>query len=275
MFNKITYLIRIYSLFLYVVFNLTKGNLMKYLTSFLITFLMVAVNTNLFAISIQDSTTTASKDSIDPKIVIEKYVEAIGGKDALAKVEDRTTIMRGTAMGQPITMIVKQKIPNKLRQEIKAGAMDQVVIFDGEKGVMNVMNQKIDVKDKELEALKLEANMDFMTDPEKFGIKLFYDGTEKFNGKDVYKIKMVLPDALVWYAYFYKDSGLRAKDEREMETARGVVSQTTIYDDYKEVDGVKYPFKITQTVAGQSIDITISSIKVNKGLTDDLFTIPE
>jgi zinc protease len=248
---------------------------MKRLSYFLIFALMLTVNVSLSAFTPQDSVKTAAVDSVNPNLVIERYVEAIGGKDALSKIEDRTTIMRGTAMGQNITMIVKQKVPNKLRQEIKAGAMDQVVIFDGDKGVMNVMNQKIEVKDKELEALKLEANMDFLTDPTKFGIKLFFDGVDKFNGKDVYKIKMVLPNEQKWYAYFYKDSGLKAKDDREMDTPRGMVSQTTIYDDYKDVDGVKYPFKITQMVGGQTIEVTVSSIKVNKGLTDDLFVIPD
>jgi hypothetical protein len=37
--------------------------------------------------------------------------------------------MRGTAMGQSITLIAKQKSPNKLRQEIKAGGMEQLVII--------------------------------------------------------------------------------------------------------------------------------------------------
>ncbi len=27
--------------------------------------------------------------------------------------------MRGTAMGQPLTIIVKQKVPNKMKQDLK------------------------------------------------------------------------------------------------------------------------------------------------------------
>ena len=121
-------------------------------------FLLALVQLNIFA---QDSLEISKQKAKD---VIEKYLTAIGGRDVLAKVEDRTTIMRGTAMGQSITLIAKQKSPNKLRQEIKAGGMEQLVIFDGEKGVMNAMNQKIEVKDKELEALKIEAIMEFLLD---------------------------------------------------------------------------------------------------------------
>ena len=224
--------------------------------------------------------TTFAQDSLDvskqkAKEVIEKYLNSIGGRDALAKVEDRTTIMRGTAMGQSITMIVKQKAPNKIRQEIKAGAMEQVVIFDGQKGSMTAMNQKMEVKDKELEALKIEANMEFMLDPENYGIKLFYEGAEKVDGKDADKIKMVLPSGLRWFAYFDSETGTKLKEEKELQTQMGLMNQTLTFSDYKEIEGVKYPHKIVQSVAGQTIDVTVSSIKVNKGLLDDIFVIAE
>lgn len=224
--------------------------------------------------------TTFAQDSMEvskqkAKEVIEKYLNAIGGKEAIKNTQDRTTIMRGTAMGQNITIIAKQKAPNKMRQEIKAGGMDQVIIFDGEKGVMNVMNQKIEVKDKELEALKIEASMDFMLDPESFGIKIFYEGTEKLDGKDVNKIKMIMPSGLRSFSYFDSESGLKLKEQKEMQTQMGLGEQTLVYEDYKEIEGVKYPHKIIQSFGGQSIEVTVSSIKVNKGLADDLFVISE
>ncbi len=209
------------------------------------------------------------------KEVIEKYLTSIGGREIISKIEDRTTIMRGTAMGQNITMIVKQKAPNKFRQEIKAGAMEQLVVFDGEKGIMNAMNQKMEIKDKELEAIKIEANMEFLLDPESFGIKLFYEGNEKVNGKDAEKVKMILPSGLRWFTYFDKETGIKLKEEKEMQTQMGLMNQTLTFDDYKEVEGVKYPYKIVQSIAGQSIDVTVSSIKVNKGLNDDVFVIVE
>jgi len=227
------------------------------------------LSNNLLA---QDSLEISKQKAKD---IIEKYLDAIGGRDALSKVEDRTTIMRGTAMGQSITLIAKQKAPNKLRQEIKAGGMEQTILFDGEKGMMSAMNQKIEVKDKELEALKIEANMEFMMDPESFGIKLFYEGTEKVNSKDAEKIKMVLPSGLRWFSYFDVESGLKVKDEKELQTQMGLMNQTFTFEDYKEVDGVKYPHKILQSAGGQAIDVSVSSIKVNKGLSDDIFVIAE
>lgn len=234
--------------------------------------IIVILLSSYFVVYSQDNT---EKNTVDPNAIIEKYIEAIGGKDALAKIEDKSTIMRGTAMGQSITLTVKQKAPNKLRQEIKAGGMDQVIIFDGEKAVMNVMDQKIEVKDKELESLKLEAQMDFLLNPESFGIALSYEGNEMVNGKDAYKIKMTLPSGLRWFSFFDVESGLKVKEQREIQTQMGLSEQTVVYDDFREVDGLKYPYKITQSFGGQSIEVTVSSIKINRGLSDDIFVIAE
>lgn len=206
---------------------------------------------------------------------MEKYLDAIGGRDALAKVEDRTTIMRGTAMGQALTIIVKQKAPNKMRQEVKAGGMDQTIIFDGEKGVMKAATKNVDVTGKELEQLKIEATMELLLDIEGNGVKLDFEGTEKINGKDAHKIKMTLPSGIRWFNYFDAESGLKIKEQKEMQTQMGLIEQVVTYDNYTEVEGIKYPFKITQSFGPQSVEMTVSNVKVNKGLADDIFKIAE
>jgi outer membrane lipoprotein-sorting protein len=220
----------------------------------------------------QDSLTVSNQKA---KEVIEKYLAAIGGRDLISKVEDRTTIMRGTAMGQALTIIVKQKAPNKMRQEIKAGGMDQTVIFDGEKGMMKAATQNVDVTGKELEQLKIEASMELLLDPETYGVQLSYEGTEKVGGKDATKIKFTLPSGIRWFAFFDVESGLKVKEQKEMQTQMGLIEQVVTYDNYTEVDGIKYPFKLTQSFGTQSVEMTVSSVKINKGLSDEIFVIAE
>ena len=246
---------------------------MKLLSNIFFAVLFIALNISSYAISKLDSTNNT--ESIDPKIVLEKYIDAIGGRDVLSKIEDRTTIMRGNAMGQSLTIIVKQKAPNKMRQEVKAGGMDQTIIFDGEKGVMSAATKKVDVTGKELEQLKIEASLELLLEPESFGVKISYEGTEKVNDKDTYKIKMTLPSGIRWFTFFDVESGLKVKDQKEMQTQMGLIEQTVTYDNYTEVDGIKYPFKLTQSFGPQSVEMTVSSVKVNKGLSDDIFVIAE
>lgn len=243
---------------------------MKHIRIGLVFFILVILSqSNLFS---QES---EKNETVDPKVVMEKYLDAIGGRDALAKVEDRTTIMRGTAMGQALTIIVKQKAPNKMRQEVKAGGMDQTIIFDGEKGVMKAATKNVDVTGKELEQLKIEATMELLLDIEGNGVKLDFEGTEKINGKDAHKIKMTLPSGIRWFNYFDAESGLKIKEQKEMQTQMGLIEQVVTYDNYTEVEGIKYPFKIIQSFGPQSVEMTVSSVKVNKGLADDIFKIAE
>ncbi len=246
---------------------------MRIVSKLFFVFWLLTINLNVLAISRPDS--TENNDSIDPKVVLEKYLDAIGGRDALAKIEDRTTIMRGTAMGQALTIIVKQKAPNKMRQEVKAGGMDQTIVFDGEKGVMKAATQKVEITGKELEQLKIEASLELLLDPESFGVKLSYEGLEKVGEKDANKIKMTLPSGIRWFAYFDAESGLKVKEQKELQTQMGLIEQVVIYDNYTEVDGIKYPFKLTQSFGPQSVEMTVSSVKINKGLNDDIFVIAE
>jgi len=248
---------------------------MKYFVLLSTALLLFVFNFSVLAFSKPDSTKISSEEVVDPNLVLEKYLDAIGGRNALSKVKDRTTIMRGTAMGQNLTIIVKQKAPNKMRQEFKAGGMDQTMIFDGEKGAMKSADKSVDVTGKELEQLKIEATMELLLDPENFGMKLSYEGSEKVNDKNTYKIKMTLPSGIRWFTYFDVESGLKVKEQKELQTQMGLIEQVVVYDNYTDVDGIKYPFKLTQSFGPQSVEMTVSSVKVNKGLGDDIFAIAE
>lgn len=231
--------------------------------------LAIALFTNAFS---QNETAQSDEQA---KAVIAKYLEAIGGADAIKNIQDKTVIMRGTAMDQTITIIIKQKLPNKLRQDIKAGGMDQILIFDGEKAVMKVAGQTINVEGKQLEQLKLESTMEMLLNPESLGIKLVYDGTEKDGENLLHKVKFILPSGLNWVAYFDDKSGLKIKESKETETQMGLITQIVEYSDYQEVEGIKIPYKMKQSFGPQSIEMTISSVKINKGIPDDTFVISE
>ena len=86
---------------------------------------------------------------------------------------------------------------------------------------------------------------------------------------------MTLPSGIRWFTYFDAESGLKIKEQKEMQTQMGLIEQNVVYDNYTEVDGIKYPFKVTQSFGPQSVEMTVSSVKVNKVLPDDIFVISE
>lgn len=225
--------------------------------------------TNNFSQEITENT------SEQARAIISKYLNATGGVDAIKNIQDKTTIMRGTAMDQTVTIVIKQKLPNNLRQEIKAGGMDQTLIFDGEKAVMKVAGQTIKIEGKQLEQLKLESTMEMLLNPESLGIKLAYEGTEKSGENLLHKVKFILPSGLNWVAYFDDKTGFKVKESKETETQMGLINQVLEYSNYQDVDGIKIPFTIKQSIGPQSVEMTVSSVKINKGIPDSIFVITE
>ena len=259
--------------------------MVKNITRYVFLFL-ISTTINTYATSLQDSV-GSSQDSILTELsiedslgitayeVIDNYLEAIGGRDLFAEVEDRTTIMRGTAMGQNLTILVKQKVPAKLYQEIKVGEMKQNVYFDGERGMMIIGDNNIEIEKKELEKLKVEATLKMLLDPESYGLMISLTGIEQVDSIDCYVVKMVLPSGLRWQQYYSVETSFKLKEIKELHTQQGLFEQESFYSDYRDVSGLKFPFKILQNMGMQKLELNVSSIKLNTGISDDVFVIPE
>jgi outer membrane lipoprotein-sorting protein len=51
------------------------------------------------------------------------------------------------------------------------------------------------------------------------------------------------------------------------------MSLTTLYSDYRTIEGILFPFKMKQSAGPQSFDIVVSSVEVNKGIDDSVFDL--
>jgi hypothetical protein len=222
-----------------------------------------------------DSSDTAINKPLEitAEEIINRYLQAIGGAEKIYNIMDRTTIMRGSVQGINIAIVSYQKAPNKLKQEIKAGNSDQTIIFNGKKGIMKLAGEEKEISGSELEKLKYEATITLLTDLEHHGVKVTLEGKEKIEGKDAYKLIMTLPSGIKWTQFYDLETGLKIKEEKYISTAMGLFEQQIFYDDYKEVEGILYPFTIIQSIGAQKMEFTVSSIKVNTGLTDREFEL--
>lgn len=205
--------------------------------------------------------------------VLDKYIEAIGGIEDLKIIQDRTTKMEGEVQNIPITITAYQKEPNLLKQVIKAGAMEQAIIFNGEKGVMQAGGQNMEITGDELEKLKFEASLAFLLNYKSRGVNAELKGIEKISDQDAYKIILTLPSGTKWTQYFSSETGLKLRELKIITTPQGSFTQTSDYSDYREVKGVKYPYSIKQTLGPQKIELKVTSLEVNMGMDESLFEI--
>jgi hypothetical protein len=208
------------------------------------------------------------------KRIVAKYISAIGGKDLISKIMDRTIFLTGLVNNLHVDMTIYQKIPNKYYQKVVLGAVEQKVIFDGEKGIMITGNDTQKIRGADLEKLKYEATMELMLYLNAYNVKAEYAGVEKVKEHNAYKVILLFPEGMQWTEYYDADSYFKVKEIKPvMSPGRGVVSQVSYFYDYNEVEGVKYPFKITQELGASQFEFSVDSIKINTGLIDRNFEI--
>ena len=212
-------------------------------------------------------------DGVTAKSVLDKYINAMGGKKTLMATKDLEIILQGTIQGMDVTLSISQKAPNKLYQVLDAGIIKQVTVFNGEKGKQSANGQEMIVDGEQLEELKLQATLNLDLKYDELGITSELTGTKDVNGKDAYEIQLVYPSGKKVYHYYDPETGLRVREVSTVSTPQGDFSQTVDMEDYREVDGRMFPYKMTQNLGPQTIEMEVSSIKVNQGLDDSLFEI--
>jgi len=215
----------------------------------------------------------AITDSVNPVDVIKKYVEAIGGEENFLKVVDKKITMQATTQGMELSTVLYQKAPNKLYQVISAAGMEQIILFDGEKGFQKSAMGTEELTGDQLEFLKNQASMDILFNYEKYGISYEYLGKVKFNDEETYKIKVKTASGLASTEYYSIANGLKLKEERDIDTPQGTFNQVSEYSDYTEVEGIKIPYKINQYIAGMVIKLTVTEVEINKGIPDSRFKL--
>ena len=236
------------------------------LLSFLISFSGILL-------SQEQGTTETDPVNVTAMAVINKYIYAIGGLDKFKSVMDRTTVMSGTAMGQPIDITIKQKYPDKLFQELRAGEVTQLLYYSGGKGMIVLGNEKTEIEKKELERLMMDATMQLLLSPDSFGVKAEYVGIECIDSTDCYTLKLTLPSGIRWFQYYSTETDLKFKETKEIQTKQGLFEQETYFSDYREVKGLKFPFTIKQYLGLQELDLNVTSIEINTGLDDSIFEL--
>ena len=226
-----------------------------------------------FGNKVDTSAVDLNAEGVTAEQILGKYIYAIGGREKFSAVQDRITEMSGKVQGIDVNMTVYQKSPDLLRQEVNAGLMNQVIIYNGSQGMMKTSGQETNIAGQELEKLKYEATLSLLLKYDEFGIKLKLTGTPIVDGKDSYQVEMIFPGGTKWIQYYDKEAGLKLKEEKNVTTPQGTFTQETLFSDYREVEGLKFPFKIVQKMGAQSLQFEVSSIKINAGIDDGKFEI--
>ena len=214
--------------------------------------------------------------------VIAKNIQARGGMDKLKSIKSiktTATMTMGPGMEAPGVMV--QKRPEMARLEFTVQGLTAVQAYDGSKAwqIMPFMGKK----DAELmsgdETKEMEETADLdgpLVDYKAKGNTVELLGKEKIEGTDAYKLKITLKNGDVQTEYIDADSFLEIKEETK-RMVRGTEREfESSIGDYKEVDGIIFPFAVESGIKGtdQKQKITISKIELNVPADDSIFKMP-
>lgn len=206
----------------------------------------------------------AAATTLDPKVeqIVEKYVQAIGGQAAIEKITSRvsTGTFEGVYLGVPTsgTVEIDEKAPDRSVTVINVpnvGSMRRG--FTGAYGYEQFALVGFrELKGAELDAMRVEADFRRDVDLRRLYPKMILKGTERVGDAEAYVVEAT-PAHGLFPTKFYFDA----------QTGLLLRQDAVYFEDYREVDGVRLPFRIRSPL----VTIKLKDVKHNVALADDIF----
>lgn len=200
--------------------------------------------------------------------VIENYLTAVGGRDKWSAVKNLA--IKGEMKMGPMSMNIETAFKNNEKYSLKMtmnGQVMQAVTYNGTSAKIMAMGQEKQADEAELAKYKIQAQMCPELNMQELGYKMDIVGAEVIDGEKAYKIEITDAGGESRYDFFSVESGLKIKTIMQQNG----MSIVMLYKEYKEVEGIKYPYLTVTKMGPQEMPLTITELSVNKGVEDSIF----
>jgi hypothetical protein len=210
--------------------------------------------------------------------IIEKYVQALGGKAAIEKLNSRTSkaSFEIPAMGANGTAEIYEKAPNKTLAIITIPGYGVIrEAYDGK--VAWAEDPTTGIREKsgiEFVDAKLESEFYRPVKLKQLFPTMTVKGKEKVGEREAYVIEAKPTEGSMEKWYFDTQTGLLIRQDAERESPQGKIPTETYLEDYREVDGVKIPHSTRVSNPMFVINIKTEEVKHNVPVEDAKFAKP-
>lgn len=211
--------------------------------------------------------------------VLDQYVEATGGKAAYEKIKSR--VVRGTVeiagAGLKGTFKETAAAPDKSVEVTEIPG--QIKGNEGTDG--RVVWETSDVQGpRVLEGVERETKLREATFNKEVRWREVYPkaectGVEDVAGKPAYRVVLTPKSGKPITQFYDKASHLLVKQTQTEESPRGVFPVELTVADYRKVDGVLLPHKITAKLLTFEMVMVLTEVKHNVDLPADAFKVPD
>jgi photosynthetic reaction center cytochrome c subunit len=209
--------------------------------------------------------------------LLDNYIGALGGSAAIEKITTRLEKGTTTFHGQAQTVEILTQAPDK--QSIvrhMSGTESIVTTFDGQSGWSVAPGRPPrEMHDADITAARIDADLQFPLHIQKIFPELRQEYPEKIADRDAYLLLALREGQPPVKLYFDEQSGLLVRMVRYAETPLGRNPTQIDYADYRDVDGVQIPFRITTSQPGNTSTIQLETVHQNAPIDPALFTKPK
>jgi tetratricopeptide (TPR) repeat protein len=226
-------------------------------------------------VAIRDGQTIENSGSL-PTVdeVLGRYVEALGGAKAINAVTSR--VIKGTVdvarISRGGTFEIYGQAPNKVLNVMQAHPLGTVKLgFNGRNGWTRTAAGMRPLKGVELASLQRHADLYGPVRVKNNFAKVTLAGMSKIGYRDVYVIDMQPTVGAVERLYLDAQTYLPVRMNTSRTTGTIIEPVEMYLDDWREVDGIKFPFSISQSSPKLTLAFTVKEIRHNIPIDPNLF----
>lgn len=206
--------------------------------------------------------------------IIDKYIQAVGGAEAVDKVTSR--VQKGTIsiQGQQFPLDTVSKAPDKRISTFHTPRGDSITAIDGRAGWLGGPGGTRDMDPPEVETFSFDAALHLPTELKKMFAQFRVRPADQIGGHDVVQVIAANPGKPLTRLFFDKESGLLVRTVRYADSPLGQNPTQVDYSDYRAQDGVKIPFQWVVARPAGRFTVQMSDVQQNVPVDDAKFAKP-
>jgi hypothetical protein len=207
-----------------------------------------------------------------------KYVAAIGGQAAIDKLKSR--MAKGTivqANGNSLQFELYQVAPDKFYQLVTTPQGTFERGFNGTVGWEKTARGVREITGSQLADLRAANNLFALIKLKEQFTRTRVTGKDKIGDREVYVVNGTATDGKRQRLFFDSETGLLLRRITYTPTMIGVIPEQVDFEDYRDVDGIKFPFSARTSAieVGNPVQTRkFAEIKLNAPVDESKFNMP-
>jgi hypothetical protein len=210
-----------------------------------------------------------------PDSLLDQYLAAVGGMDALKKINTR--VAKGTVIAfgdQRMPVDIYAKAPDMRVSVMHMKEGESVTAYNGIVGWLSVPGRVHMMNAQESFGARMDADLEFAADVKSLYTKWETLPGEKIDGRDTWLVVGRREGEPPLKLYLDQKSDLLMRLVRYTDSPLGYNPTQIDYADYRPADGVKIPYRWTVARPGNRFTIQVEQLQQNAPVDDAKFVPP-